>query len=352
MTEQENLPPSSKETNTVEVEAMALAPAPTPKHKKPLLPFILFVFFIITVLPGPLFLVGLFAKGPLAEKITIVIPHGTSVQKITQMLTKRGALVHPILFRAAARLMAKDKLKAGEYIIAPHLSAVDIATILREGQSVMRQFTIPEGLTSHEIVYLLNQIEELRDEITVIPPEGSILPETYSYHLNNSRPELLKRMQKDMQASLQTLWEARQPNLPLTSPEEAVILASVVEKETGYKDNERARVAGVFINRLRKGMALQSDPTVIYAITMGKVPLGRALLYKDLRAESPYNTYQNTGLPPTAICNPGRAAIQAVLNPEHNDYIYFVADGSGGHAFARTLKEHNKNVAVWRKINR
>lgn len=322
------------------------------KQKKPILPYILFLVFILSLLPGPLFFIGLFAKGPLDHEISVVIPHGTSIQKITSILEERGVLMHPLLFRAAARLVAEDKLKAGEYKIAPRLSAVELATILHKGNSIMRQFTIPEGLTSHEIVMLLNQVEGLKGEVEHIPPEGSLMPETYSFTLNNTRSGILRRMQKDMQKTLINLWKTRQNNLPFKSLEEVVILASIVEKETGLKAEERARVAGVFINRLRKGMPLQSDPTVIYALTKGKGALGRVLLLDDLQHSSPYNTYENDGLPPAPICNPGRAALEAVLNPENNDYIYFVADGTGGHAFASTLSEHNRNVANWRKINR
>ncbi|MGE0108303.1 MAG: endolytic transglycosylase MltG [Bdellovibrionales bacterium] len=327
-------------------------PSPQPKRKKPLLPYVLIFIFLATLIPGPLFMIGLFAKGPLPEEAMIVIPYGTSIQKITELLETRGALVHPLLFRAAARLIAEDKLKAGEYKISPHLSAVDIATILRNGEGIMHQLTIPEGLTSYEVVGLLNQIEGLRGEIKKVPEEGSLLPETYSYNLNNTRKGLLHRMQKDRDDVLKALWDKRAPNLPLKTAEEAVILASIVEKETGYKAEERPRVAGVFINRLRIGIALQSDPTVIYAITKGETPLGRSLIFKDLELNSPYNTYVNAGLPPAPICNPGKAALEAVLNPEENDYLYFVADGSGGHAFASSLEEHNRNVAEWRKIKR
>ena len=192
-------------------------------------------------------------------------------------------------------------------------------------------------------------------QIEDIPEEGTLLPETYHYTKNGSRPNIINQMSKAMTEALDILWPQREEGLPFQTKEDAIILASIVEKETGI-GLERARVAGVFVNRLRLGMKLQSDPTVIYAITQGRIknegrgPLGRRLLKKDLAIQSPYNTYERTGLPPGPIANPGYASIQAVLHPEAHDFLYFVADGDGGHAFAKTLSEHNRNVSKWRKI--
>jgi UPF0755 protein len=320
------------------------------ERKKPILPYVLVMIFFLTLLPAPLFFVGLFAQGPLVAPTTILIPRGASVQEITSLLDQKKAIVHPLLFRAAASLMADNKLKAGEYKLDPGLSAIDIAVVLRDGHTVLRQLTIPEGLTSKEIVALLNKADGLTGEIKEVPEEGILMPETYRFTFGDEREEILGRMKKGQNAELSSLWDKRVDGLPFRSPREALILASVVEKETGYKAEERARVAGVFLNRLRIGMPLQSDPTVIYALTNGQGPLGRPLLRKDLTTESPYNTYGNAGLPPGPICNPGRAALQAVFNPEKNEYLYFVADGSGGHAFSKTFGEHNKNVSNWNKI--
>lgn len=316
------------------------------------LPYLLLLIFLLTLLPGPLFFVGLLMPGPQKETKTIIIPRGSSVSEIARILDQNDALIHPLLFRAASRLIAKDQLKAGEYEITPGQNVIDIATLLNEGKTVLRQVTIPEGYTSHEAAAVLRQTAALTGEIPAVPEEGSLLPETYNYAYGDTRGSLLARMQQDQQNMLQELWDKRAEGLPLKNMKEAIILASIVEKETGKRASERALVASVFINRLRLGMPLQSDPTVIYALTGGLSSLGRKLTRADLLTPSPMNSYVNAGLPPTPICNPGRAAIEAVLHPESSDYLYFVADGSGGHAFAKTLDEHNKNVAKWYSLNK
>jgi peptidoglycan lytic transglycosylase G len=214
---------------------------------------------------------------------------------------------------------------------------------------VARRLTVAEGLTVSEIYQLLEDAEGLEGALPPAPPEGSLLPETYFYAYGDRRADLVKRMQRSMQAVLDELWPQRAQGLPFRSRAEAVTLASIVDKETSAED-ERDKVAAVFVNRLRRGMRLQADPTVIYALTDGSGRLGRELTRRDWEHESDYNTYLVVGLPPGPIANPGRAAIEAVLNPADVDYLYFVADGSGGHAFARTLDEHNRNVATWRKI--
>ena len=225
------------------------------------------------------------------------------------------------------------------------------------GNVISRRFTVPEGLTSYEVVNIVNTIDSLEGEITTIPPEGSLLPGTWDYRRGQSRQAVLKRMQESMNQTLDALWANRSDNLPFQTKTELLTLASIIEKETG-KSEERSIVAGVFINRLRKKMLLQTDPTVIYALTKGrpqndgKGPLGRRLLRKDLSYDSPYNTYVYSGLPPGPIANPGHASIAAALNPTEHDYLFFVADGTGGHAFARTLAEHNRNVARWRQIRK
>ena len=288
---------------------------------------------------------AIFAPGPLEDTKTIVIPHGAHVADIGTFLTANGVTLNPILFRAAARILAADELKAGEYQFAEHVSIADAVEMMRDGRAVIRLFTMPEGLTSAETAALLEANPALSGEIA-LPAEGSLLPETYRYSYSDSRAALVARMQKSMQEALAELWPGRDPALPLKSPAEAVILASIVEKETGKKE-ERPRIAGVFYNRLKVSMRLQSDPTVIYALTNGKGPLGRELTRDDLERPSPYNTYTSDGLPPGPICNPGRASLAAVLHPETNDFLYFVADGTGGHVFAKDLATHNQNVTKW-----
>lgn len=296
--------------------------------------------------------------GPLTETLLFEVEKGQNLSAISVDLHHTGAIENPQVLTFAARLLdMQRKLQAGEYELAPGMSAQEILLLLTEGKTYQRRFTIPEGLTSYETVNLLNNVEELTGEISAIPVEGSLLPETYNYRRNEHREQIIGRLEQAMTDTIDSLWPERIENLPIKTKEEAIILASIVEKETGV-GGERQRVAGVFINRLRKNIALQTDPTVIYALTQGKHknegkgPLGRRLLKKDLEFDSPYNTYLYPGLPPGPIANPGRAAIEAALNPEDHDFFYFVADGTGGHVFAKTLDEHNRNVAKWRKIRK
>ncbi len=295
-------------------------------------------------------------KGPLENKTEIVIEPGETLGAIARKLQTHGAITRPQVFKTAVRISgAQSSLKAGEYALEAGISQKQIMELLLSGKVIQRRITIPEGLTSHQIVGLLKEDERLTGDIASIPEEGTLLPETYSFSRRESRSDIIRRMQSAMEKTLSELWESRAADLPVSSPLEALILASIVEKETGVP-GERARIAGVFINRLNRGIPLQSDPTVIYAHTRGMHqneglgPMGRRLLTKDLELDSPYNTYRNPGLPPGPIANPGREAIAAVLNPEQHSFIYFVADGTGGHAFAQTLEEHNRNVANWRKI--
>jgi UPF0755 protein len=243
------------------------------------------------------------------------------------------------------------ELKAGDYEIKKNSSMAEIMETLTQGRGVLSKITIPEGMTSLQVVEKLREQDELVGDITEIPPEGSLLPDTYRFSKGMERRELLDRMQGEMQRFLATAWERRQPSLPIKTPEEAMIFASIVEKETGRAD-ERGRVAAVFMNRLKKGMRLQSDPTVIYGIAGGQGPLGRSITRADLDTKTSHNTYQIGGLPPTPICNPGRSAIEASLAPPATNDLYFVADGTGGHTFSDTLKEHNAAVTNWRKVER
>ena len=217
---------------------------------------------------------------------------------------------------------------------------------IAKGDVFYRKITLPEGLTNAEIAQILNENPYLSGELALGDKQGLILPETYTFPFGTARQKIVAEAQADMQKTLDEAWNARDLNLPIKNKKELLILASIIEKETGIVD-ERPLVASVFLNRLRKGMRLQTDPTVIYAITEGETSFGRSLKKKDLKIDSPYNTYLNYGLPPGPICNPGREAIMAAAHPAESDYLYFVADGKGGHRFAKSLSEHNRNVKTW-----
>lgn len=288
--------------------------------------------------------------GPLQQPTVAYIEPGSSLRGIASTLATQGIIDNPLIFRLGVRASGLAvRLQAGEYSFPVQVSPKEVARILASGETVLRRVTIAEGLTSNEVIALLMAVEGLKGVIPRSVGEGTLLPETYYFSYGDDRSAIVDRMQSAMDEALSDLWPRRAEGLPLDTPEEALVLASIVEKETGVP-TERARVAAVFINRLRLGMRLQSDPTVVYGITEGAGPLDRRLTRADLRSGTPYNTYTVDGLPPGPIANPGRAAIEAVLNPAETDELYFVADGTGGHVFARTLEEHNRNVRKWRKI--
>ncbi len=296
------------------------------------------------------------SAGPLPVSRVVAIPKGEGRIEIATRLERQGIISNRWTFIASYLLRnalsdSPVELKAGEYEIKKHASMADVLNTLVQGKSILLKLTIPEGLTSKQIVERVRGEPDLDGEITDIPQEGSLLPDTYRFSKGMARQELLERMQVEMQRYLAQAWANRQADLPLKSPQEAIIFASIVEKETGRRD-ERSRVAGVFMNRLRTGMRLQSDPTVIYGIAGGQGRLGRPITRADLRQQSAHNTYQIKGLPPTPICNPGRSAIDAALKPAETKELYFVADGSGGHAFSTTLTQHNAAVSNWRKVER
>ncbi|WP_303980115.1 endolytic transglycosylase MltG [Dongia mobilis] len=292
------------------------------------------------------------AGGPLRDETVLVIPKGSGVGAIADLLVREGVIESPLVFKLGVKLFAKDQpLHAGEFRFPTAASPRGAMQVLIEGKSVLHRITLAEGWTVREMFDALQASPLLDGPLPPPPAEGTLLPETYFFVRGDSRGALVERMKSDMSETLARLWPKRDPKVDLDSPYEAVILASIVEKETGLKD-ERARVAAVFHNRLKKGMALQSDPTVIYAVTLGKAPLGRDLTYADLKLDSPYNTYVIAGLPPSPIANPGEAALMAVLHPRTSKELYFVADGTGGHAFAETMDGHLKNVAKWRKLQK
>ena len=314
----------------------------------------LFVVVFVTLMGGALFfgreLVE--AQGPLKEDKRIVIPRGAGPAVMAKVLRDEGVISYPQLFRVALMIDPSPKvIKAGEYEIPAHISMQALVELLQSGKVVQRRITIPEGLTTAEIVELVRKTDALSGQITLDLKEGDLLPETYFYSRDDARDGVLSRMKEAMEKTLDEAWRKRAAGLPLANRRDMLVLASIVEKETSLA-TERTRVSAVYINRLRLKMKLESDPTTIYGLTNGKTALGRELTRADLQSTTPYNTYVVTGLPPGPICNPGRASILAAVSPTRERSIYFVADGQGGHAFATNLAEHNRNVARWREIQR
>jgi len=360
------------------------------------------------VLLGGLMAMGqraFYAEGPLEQAICLRVEQGATLRVVARTLEEQGAVSSPTVFRVGAQYTERDsQLRFGAYLVGPGASMdeiLDIVTrggastcgtevqlrvgvtradyLVRELDPVTNRFTelanlpvdteefpeeytriasqadtrfritVAEGATSWQVWDALSRAEFLEGELANVPPEGSLATESYEMRRGADRAGLLEEMQRRQAAILAAAWENRAEGLPLETPEEAMILASIVEKETGVAD-ERRQVASVFVNRLRVPMRLQTDPTVIYGITMGQGVLGRGLRRSELDATTPYNTYRIDGLPPTPIANPGRASIEAALNPDDTPYLYFVADGTGGHAFATNLADHNRNVARWRQI--
>lgn len=345
------------------------------------------------------------APGPLAQAICVKVDPGTNMRSVSENLAAQGAISYPAILRVAADYSEKSSLlKAGSFLVPEGASMAEIVDIVTRGgantcgtevvyrigvtrnQTVVRELdpatnrfverasfnpaedvppeeyeearassdtqysvVVAEGVTSWQVVTGLNALDVLDEDQTDIPPEGSLAPDSYDVHQGDSVASVLDRMTSEQAQILAEAWAQRADDLPITTPEEALILASIVEKETGVP-TERAQVASVFVNRLRQGMRLQTDPSVIYGITKGEGILGRGLRQSELRAETPYNTYVIPALPPTPIANPGKASIEAALNPADTNFIFFVADGTGGHAFADNLADHNENVARWREI--
>jgi UPF0755 protein len=297
------------------------------------------------------FLYGWYGSGPLVQDSAFIVPEGSSLASISAKLQAEGVVASASTFRARARLLGGgEPLKAGEFSIPAHASGSAVLRILQGLAGEVRRFvTVPEGMPSIMVQERLAAQPLLTGPVTT-PVEGSLLPDTYAFERGESRSAVVARMQKAMARTLAKLWAERAPDTVARSAEEAVILASIVEKETG-KPAERRMVAGLYSNRVRQGMMLQADPTIIYPITRGK-PLGRRIRQSEIQAVNAYNTYTMVGLPKAPITNPGRAAIEAALHPAKTDALYMVADGTGGHVFAATLAQHNANVARWFAIRR
>lgn len=345
------------------------------------------------------------AEGPLDQAVCLQVERGSSMARVSQSLEEQGAISNARIFRLGVDYSEKaDLLKAGSFLIPPKTPMADIADIItrggpstcgteivyrigvnsasvvvreldpatsryieqitfdpavdaapdgytqvRERSDTRYRVALAEGVTSWQVVNALSRLDVLAGDVAEVPAEGTLAPDSYEITPGEDRSALLARMTAAQQAILAEAWANRVDGLPLASPEEVLILASIIEKETGVAD-ERRQVASVFVNRLNRGMRLQTDPTVIYGITKGEGVLGRGLRQSELRGATPWNTYVIEGLPPTPIANPGRASIEAAVDPDNTPYVFFVADGTGGHAFAETLEEHNRNVAVWRRI--
>lgn len=338
-----------------------LVPPPPSRSRVARHPVVVFFNFLLTVVIVAVVAVGggMFAAkmqferpSSLDQARTVSIERGSGLAEIAEQLQRDGIISSKWLFVAGVWLNRQQaNIKFGEYLIPARASMADIMDALSSGRGILYAITIPEGLTSQQIVSRLMGEDILTGDIATVPPEGSLLPETYKFTRGDTRQSLLTRMQAEHARVVADVWARRAADLPVETPEQLVVLASIVEKETALAD-ERTRVAAVFINRLRLNMRLQSDPTVIYGLFEGKgKPPGFMLSRADLDHQSPYNTYVVNGLPPAPIANPGKASLEAVANPSRTRDLFFVADGSGGHAFAETYEEHLKNVARWRQIS-
>ncbi len=305
---------------------------------------------VVGLIAGAWLLMGWHAAGPAKQPTAVIIAPGSSIAGAGRSLEEAGVLDSAEAFRLRARLLGDDKpIGAGEYEVPAGASPAEILALLQSGKTLQRFVVVPEGLPSILVHERLMRAPHLTGAVAV-PAEGSVLPDSYSYQRGESRAAVVERMQAAMDKEFAALWAKRKPGIPVANRHETITLASIVEKETG-KPSERRMVAGVYANRLKVGMPLQADPTVIYPVTKGK-PLGRRILRSELNADNGYNTYRRAGLPNGPIANPGRESIAAVLDPAETKALYFVADGTGGHIFADTLAEHNANVAKWYKLRR
>jgi len=311
------------------------------------------VLILLALVGGGLFVFvkqSLEAPGPLGADKIVNVPPRLGIRDIADLLVREGVIDRPWTFAVSATLArTHNELKFGEYQFTTQASLRDVINTLIDGKVVQHQVSVPEGLTSEQIVQRLMETEFLSGTIRNMPNEGSMLPESYRYPRGASREQVIQRMQQAQSRLVQDVWSHRTPDLPVRTPQQLVTLASIVEKETGRAD-ERTRVAAVFVNRLKQHMKLQSDPTIIYGLVGGKGTLGRPIQKNEIEQHTPYNTYVIEGLPPGPICNPGRAALEAVANPARTKELYFVADGTGGHTFSETLEQHQRAVVRLRAI--
>jgi UPF0755 protein len=344
-------PRTALEPDTV---AMPAKPSKRVRHPFVIVGNAIISIFVLAALIGGVVLVSgkqrFDVPGPLAEDRVVNIPRGSGIREIADVLMREGVIDQPWVFVGGVLVLkAREDLKAGEYQFKAHASLREVVATIVDGRVVSHQFTIPEGLTSEQIVARLGDDDTLTGNIKEIPREGTLLPDTYNFTRGTTREQMIQRMQQSQQRAVKEVWERRYQDLPIKTPEQLVILASLVEKETG-KPEERTRVAAVFINRLKQKMRLQSDPTIIYGLVGGKGTLGRPIMKSEIEQPTPYNTYQIDGLPPGPISNPGRASLEAAANPARTRELYFVADGTGGHAFADSYEQHQKNVARLRAL--
>jgi UPF0755 protein len=335
-------------------------PAPSRPSRRARNPFVIVGNAVFTALVLVLVIAGgavVFGKsrfeapGPSQEDKIVIIPPRSGMMEIADLLKREGVVdAHPLVFIGGVfALKARSDLKAGEYLFPKHASIKDVVETIVDGKVVQHQITIPEGLTSEQIVARLLENDILSGNVKDVPREGGLLPDSYHFHRGFTREQMIQRMRQVQERLVREVWDRRNPDLPIKTPEQLVILASIVEKETG-KAEERTRIAAVLTNRLKQKMKLQSDPTIIYGLVFGKGALGHPLTKSEIAQPTPYNTYVIDGLPPGPIANPGRASIEAAANPARTKELYFVADGTGGHAFAETYDQHMKNVARLRAI--
>jgi UPF0755 protein len=336
-------------------------PAPVPRSKRVRHPLVIvgnaiFMFLLLASLTvGGALYIGksrFEMAGPLQDDKIVNIPRGLGTREIGDLLAREGVIDQPWVFIGGVYILkGREGLKYGEYQFTKNASLNDVLETITEGKVVQHTLTVPEGLTSEQIVARLLQNNSLSGTIKEIPREGTLLPETYKFTRGTTRESVIQRMQQSSQRVLREVWQHRAEGLPVKTPEELLVLASIVEKETGRPD-ERTRVAAVFVNRLKQRMRLQSDPTIIYGLTGGKGSLGRPIMKSEIEQPTPYNTYVIDGLPPGPIANPGIASLEAAANPARTKEVYFVADGTGGHAFAENYEQHQKNVARLRAIEK
>jgi UPF0755 protein len=354
-------PPISPRSPRAALEPEQVPPPPK-RSDRARNPFVIVGNAVITIIlvlmigGGGVYVYGkkmLESPGPLAEDKTVNIPARSKTRDIAETLQREGVIdVNPWAFLGATfALKASSELKPGEYAFQKNASLRDVIGIIVEGKVVQHAVTVPEGLTSEQIVARLSDNDIFAGSIKEIPREGTLLPETYKFPRGTTRDQVIARMQQTQKRVLAEIWERRNADIPIKTPEQLVTLASIVEKETGKAD-ERTRVAAVFVNRLRQRIKLQSDPTIIYGLVGGKGTLGRPIKRSEIQQPSPYNTYVVDGLPPGPIANPGRASLEAAANPARTRDLFFVADGTGGHAFTETYDQHQKNVAKLRTMEK